>query len=41
MLGTAPFIPGSAEIIQPADEATAEQHLRYATPLLDWYGYPA
>lgn len=38
-LGQAPFEPGTSKIIQPTDDATAAQYLRYATPLLDWYGY--
>jgi hypothetical protein len=33
------FQPGTSEIIQPTDEATASEYLRYAKPLLDWYGY--
>lgn len=40
-LGDAPFQPGTSKIVQPADEATAAEYLRYATPLLDWYGYKA
>lgn len=38
-LGDSPFKPGTSEIVQPTDEATAARYLRYATPLLTWYGY--
>lgn len=38
-LGKAAFEPGTSKIVQPADEATAARYLRYATPLLSWYGY--
>lgn len=38
-LGDSPFKPGTSEIVQPTDEATAARYLRYATPLLNWYRY--
>lgn len=38
-LGEGPFEPGSSKIIQPTDDATAERYLRFAAPLLSWYGY--
>ncbi len=38
-LGTTPFVAGTSKIIQPTDDATAALFLKYATPLLNWYGY--
>jgi hypothetical protein len=38
-LGDSVFKPGTSEIVQPTDEATAARYLRYATPLLTWYRY--
>jgi hypothetical protein len=38
-LGDGAFKPGTTEIVQPTDEATAARYLRYARPLLDWYQY--
>lgn len=38
-LGQAPFEAGTSKIVQPTDEATATRYLRYAKPLLAWYGY--
>ena len=40
-LGKEPFGPGTSKIIQPIDEQTAGTYLRYAQPLLDWYGFKA
>jgi hypothetical protein len=38
-LGQAPFVPGTSKIVQPTDDSTAARYLRYATPLLNWYGF--
>lgn len=38
-LGKRVFVTSSTNIIPPADDATAARYLRYATPLLNWYGY--
>lgn len=39
-LGKTPFESGTSKIVQPTNDATAARYLRYATPLLSWYGYP-
>jgi hypothetical protein len=38
-LGQAAFAPRTSKIVQPKDDSTAARYLRYAMPLLDWYGY--
>ena len=38
-LGQAAFVPTTSKIVQPTDDSTAARYLRYATPLLNWYGY--
>jgi len=38
-LGDGAFKPGTSEIVQPTDEATAARYLRHARPLLNWYRY--
>lgn len=38
-VGTTAFEPGTTKIVQPTDAATASRYLRYAAPLLRWYGY--
>ena len=38
-IGGSPFEPGTSKIIKPTDEETAVTYLKYAKPLLDWYGY--
>jgi hypothetical protein len=38
-LGQAPFVPGTSKIVQPTDDSTAARYLRFATPLLNWYGF--
>jgi hypothetical protein len=33
------FVSNTSKIVQPTDGATAAKYLKYAKPLLNWYGY--
>jgi hypothetical protein len=33
------FVSNTSKIVQPTDDATAAKYLKYAKPLLAWYGY--